>query len=256
MQLWREESTDGLTARADEPSLRRTAMEFVFVVPRRELFPDHFPQGFTPFGDGYSSAHFDGVVRRHGFFVERARAETNPDWKQVIPYNVVAVGGEVLLLRRTAQGGEARLHDKLTIGVGGHLNPEDLDEHAVVRDPLARGTARELAEELVIDGATTVVPLGLINDDANPVGAVHVGLAQLVLVAGTVEIRETQVLEGRLVGPAELGERLLQGANFETWSARLIERAAAWLPLLSRVPCAAPEHVGAPLGRPSAGARA
>jgi predicted NUDIX family phosphoesterase len=196
-------------------------MEFVFVVPRRELFPDHYPHGFVPFGEGASAERLREVVERHGFFVERARAEVTPEWKQIIPYNVVVCGEDVLLLRRTKQGGEARLHHKLTIGVGGHLNPEDLDGECG-RNPIPRGTARELAEELEIEGRYELQPLGLINDDANPVGAVHVGLAQLVRVEGRVSIRETDVLEGRLAKPAELAQLLREGANFETWSAQLV----------------------------------
>jgi predicted NUDIX family phosphoesterase len=208
-------------------------MEFVFVVPRRALFPDRYPQGFAPFGSpddgasgvveraGPSRADFEAVVARHGFFVERARAEVEPEWKQVIPYNVVVAGAEILLLRRTSRGGEARLHHKLTIGVGGHLNPEDLGPSG--RDPLERGTARELAEELEIDGPYEVEPIGLINDDSNPVGAVHVGLAQIVRVSAGVAIREKDVLEGRLVRPEELTKLRDEGANFETWSALLVD---------------------------------
>jgi predicted NUDIX family phosphoesterase len=70
----------------------------------------------------------------------------------------------------------------------------------------------------------------LINDDANPVGAVHLGLVQIVRVPGRVEIREKHVLEGHLVSPAELRDRLAQGANFETWSARLVEALSDLLP--------------------------
>jgi predicted NUDIX family phosphoesterase len=214
-------------------------VEFVFVVPRRELFPDHYPQGFQPFGDAFPLARLVDVVERHGFFVERARAEICPEWKQIIPYNVVLVGGEVLLLRRTARGGEARLHDKLTIGVGGHLNPVDLDERATGRNPLPLGTRRELEEELAIEGEWEIEPIGLMNDDSNPVGAVHVGVVQRVRVRGRVEIREKDVLEGRFVRPEELTQRRLDGANFETWSAKLVEHLSAWLPSVSNAPAGA-----------------
>jgi len=232
-------------------------MEFVFVVPRRDLFPDHYPQGFVPFGEGLALARFTEAIARHGFFVERARAEIEPDWKQIIPYNVVTLGGDVLLLRRTSQGGETRLHNKLSIGVGGHLNPEDLDPTSAARDPLPRGTARELAEELRIEGEFDVRTVGVINDDANPVGAVHVGLVQIVDVRGRVGIRETQVLEGRLVTPAELRERLRDGANFETWSARLVEALPrlftpiAGLPPTPRPPIPAAGSIGSAQRSPS-----
>jgi len=208
-------------------------VEFVFVVPRRDLFPDSYPHGFTPFDGALSYERFAEVVRTTGFFVERARAERTPEWKQIIPYNIVLVGEEVLLLKRTARGGEARLHDKLTIGVGGHLNPVDLDDSNGQRDPLPSGSRRELDEELVIDGDYTVESIGLMNDDSNPVGAVHVGVVQLVRVSGRVDIREKDVLEGRCVRPDELIERWANGANFETWSAKLVENIAVWLPHFS-----------------------
>jgi predicted NUDIX family phosphoesterase len=224
-------------------------MEFVFVVPRRALFPDRYPQGFTRFGEEHPAARLRAAIERDGFFVERARAETEPEWKQIIPYNVVCVGDEVLLLRRTRGGGEARLHDKLSIGVGGHLNPEDLEPGGTSRDPVPRGTARELAEELAIEGPWTVESVGTINDDGNPVGAVHLGLVQVVRVEGTVEIRERHVLEGRTVRPAELTRRLREGANFETWSARLVEALPGLLTRSMQTPAPEPALAGA-LRRP------
>jgi len=147
----------------------------------------------------------------------------------------------VLLLKRLRQGGEARLHDKLSIGVGGHINPEDLDaegpettsassesQHTSSphsqRDPIAAGTHRELAEELDLTGSYTLHPVGIINDDANAVGAVHVGYVQVLTTDGPVAIREREVLDGELVPPGELSALHAQGANFESWSAQLVER--------------------------------
>jgi predicted NUDIX family phosphoesterase len=99
-----------------------------------------------------------------------------------------------------------------------------------VRKPLPRGTRRELEEELVLAGDYEIEPIGLMNDDANAVGAVHVGVVQRVRVRGRVEIREKDVLEGHLVSPRELLERRQAGANFETWSAKLVDRLSEWLP--------------------------
>jgi len=36
--------------------------------------------------------------------------------------------GRYLLMRRTQGGGETRLRDRYTLGVGGHINPEDVGE--------------------------------------------------------------------------------------------------------------------------------
>ena len=135
-----------------------------------------------------------------------------------------SLGGEVLLLRRTTRGGEARLFGKHTIGVGGHINPIDL-ETATSRGAIgAAGAQRELDEELVIQGTRTLRTVGIINDDSNPVGAVHVGLVQVLQVDGEVSIREHEQLEGQFVAPRELQRRVAAGADFETWSAKLVER--------------------------------
>lgn len=219
-------------------------MEFVFVVPRTALFPDYYPQGFLPFSSGIepvlprsrceskgssskgecASVAFENAIERDGFFVERAYAERTPSLKQVIPYSIVECDGRVLLFQRLATGGEARLHGKCSIGIGGHINPEDLgaEPASQKRSPVAAGTAREIDEELTIRGDYEVRAVGLLNDDSNAVGAVHVGLVQVVHVNGSVEIREREQLEGRLVPCEELSSLLERGANFETWSRMLL----------------------------------
>lgn len=216
-------------------------MEFVFVVPRSALFPEYFPHGLVPFADdrgtttsgrarieneaSFSRRQFEETVARHGFFVERDHAERNPNLKQVIPYSIVECDGRVLLFRRTSSGNETRLHGKCSVGIGGHVNPEDLGASPAGRsDPIAAGTAREIAEELTVDGEYTVRTVGLLNDDSNPVGAVHVGVVQVVHVRGSVEIRERDQLEGQLVPVEDIRALLAQGANFETWSRMLVPR--------------------------------
>ena len=219
-------------------------MEFVFVVPRVALFPEYAPHGLSLFGDQagdgqtgeWSRPAFDACIREDGFFVERPYAERTPTLKQVIPYTLVARGEDILLLQRTKGGGDARLHDKLTIGVGGHVNPVDAFPSGAtsgggsdsgshrVSDPLPAATRREvMEEELTVTGETRLVPVGLINDDSNPVGAVHVGFVQVLhLLGGDAEVRETDQLRGEFVPVSTLQERLQAGANFETWSSLIV----------------------------------
>ncbi|MEM7309334.1 MAG: phosphoesterase [Planctomycetota bacterium] len=201
-------------------------MEFVFVVPRDRLFSECYPQGFVAFGEDLEPDAFEKTVLEQGFFVERDYAERTPSLKQVIPYTVVQNGdGEILTMRRLAKGGEGRLHGKLSIGVGGHINPEDASSESEGNgNPLVGGTWREISEEICLDGRTELRKLGLINDDSNPVGAVHVGLAQILTVEGTVRIREEDVLEGTLTPPERFASLQAEGANFETWSSILIDR--------------------------------
>ena len=206
-------------------------MEFVFVVPRSALFPDFYPHGLIRFQDTPASESscvsrlaFEASIARDGFFVERAVAERTPSWKQIIPYTIVQCGEQILLTRRTKNGGEARLHDKHSIGIGGHINPVDLEERSgELRNPLPAGARREIAEELEVSGSSELRPVGLLNDDSNSVGAVHVGVVHVLrILDGGVEVREREQLEGRLVTPGELRQLAERGANLETWTRLLL----------------------------------
>ena len=126
---------------------------------------------------------------RRPYFVDRAAAEQDPSLKQVIPYLVLRDGERWFLMRRTRAGGDARLHDRWSIGVGGHLNPGDGD--------VPGGLRREWAEELVADFVPEFTAIGLLNDDTTPVGSVHVGIVFVADAAGRpVAIRETDKLDG------------------------------------------------------------
>ncbi len=152
----------------------------------------------------------------NGSFRPRDQVEQDPQWKQVIPYIVLCNDGQILTLRRLATQGESRLHDKRSIGVGGHVNPEPAGP-----DPLLiRGMKRELAEEIDLQRAPLQFSLlGWINDDETEVGQVHLGLAVAALLDHQATIRETD----RMVG---LWQRLDQldpaDSSWESWSSILI----------------------------------
>jgi predicted NUDIX family phosphoesterase len=157
------------------------------------------------------------AVRRSGTYLERRIAEEDPDHKQLIPYVVVRDGERVFLMRRTDAGGDARLHGKASIGVGGHLNPIDSGE-----DALLAGLRREWAEELVADWMPEFTLVGLLNDESNPVGKVHLGIVFSVEAGGRpVSVRERDKLSGAFVDPAEV---LANRERLETWSQLVADR--------------------------------
>jgi predicted NUDIX family phosphoesterase len=126
----------------------------------------------------------------------------------VIPYLILRDGERWFLMRRTRAGGDARLHDRWSIGVGGHLNPGDID--------VAGGLLREWREEVAADFVPEFAPVGLLNDDTTAVGAVHVGLVFQADAAGrSVAIRETEKLEGAFASTAQV--RAVRD-DLETWS--------------------------------------
>jgi predicted NUDIX family phosphoesterase len=205
-------------------------VECVYVVPRADLFPRRYPRGFVPFGADLDARAVLECIATKGFFVERSVAETQPLWKQVIPYTAVTCGERVLLLERTKKGGEARLANKLSIGVGGHLDLVDLvgGERARI---VERGTLRELSEELFVPGLSVAPqPFAIINDDDTEVGAVHVGLVQTLALSEEVRVREADLLVGRYASRAELKQLVAANANFETWSRFFVETIDTWLP--------------------------
>ena len=151
------------------------------------------------------------AVAAHGRYLERPVAEESPEWKQLIPYVVVRNAELTFLMERTSAGGDPRLHRKASIGVGGHLNPVDAGE-----DPLQGGLRREWAEELEAGWEPEFHLLGLLNDDSNPVGSVHLGVVFQVEAAGRpVRVRETEKLSGRM---ADASEVAAAWDRLETWS--------------------------------------
>jgi predicted NUDIX family phosphoesterase len=179
-------------------------VERVLVVPR-DVVPDRAGwYGLRTAG----IMEFLAVVREHGRHEPRAAMEVDPSFKQIIPYLILRDGGRYFLMRRTRAGGDARLHDRWSIGVGGHVDPGD--------DGLAGGLRREWHEELVADFEPTFTPYALLNDDSTEVGAVHLGVVVLAEADGRqVSVRETDKLSGAFAAP----DTVAAGAeHLETWS--------------------------------------
>lgn len=150
------------------------------------------------------------ALARHGRYLERGLAEDARSFKQIIPYVVVADGDRVFLMERTDAGGDARLHRKASIGVGGHLNPVDRGD-----DPLLAGLRREWSEEVRAEWEPEFELIGFLNDDRNPVGAVHLGVVFRVVPRGPIEVREAAKLTGSM---APLPEVAAAWPRLETWS--------------------------------------
>jgi predicted NUDIX family phosphoesterase len=183
--------------------------ERVLVVPRSAVPDDAGWLGLRT--EGLSA--FLATAAAVGRFEPRPAMEADPSHKQLIPYLVLRDGPRYFLMRRTKAGGDARLHDRWSIGVGGHLNPGDAD--------LLGGLRREWREELVAEFEPAFVPLALLNDDTTAVGAVHLGVVFVADAAGRpVTVRETDKLEGRFVEPAEVAA---VAADLESWSRIVFE---------------------------------
>ena len=188
----------------------QTTVEQVLVVPTL-LFHEigHF-QGFREDIEPYMNTLLDPM---HTSYRPRDEMEEDPSFKQLIPYCVFVHDGKIFNYRRGTAQGEARLHSKRSIGVGGHISTLDKDgeTHAYLE-----GMNREIEEEIDIQGQYKQRCLGMINDDESEVGKVHLGIVHLFeLDQAKVSPREASMIDTGFSSPEEL---LSERDQFETWS--------------------------------------
>jgi Predicted phosphoesterase (MutT family) len=207
---------------------RDQAQELVYAVPREVLLQD---------AAAWLGVKCDGVAeildraRTAGRYFPRSAAESDPSLKQIIPYLVLRDGDRIFLMKRTKAGGDARLHDRYTIGVGGHLNPGD--------SSILGGLAREWREELEADFLPEFEFLGLLNDDTVDVGVHHLGVVYLADAAGrSVRVRETHKLSGSFQ-PVDVAMDVYD--RMETWS-QLAMDAVVGATTVPSLPGSRPEH--------------
>jgi predicted NUDIX family phosphoesterase len=154
-----------------------------------------------------------GLMSAKGRFRPRDEAESDESWKQIIPYLLLRDRGRIFLMRRSRAGGDARLHERWSIGVGGHVEPTD--------DGIEAGLLREFGEELVAEWHPRPRLLGLLNDDRTSVGRVHIGVVFEAEAAGRpVAVREVHKLSGAFMAPADVRRGYEQ---LESWSQLLLD---------------------------------
>jgi len=190
-----------------------SAEENILVVPRHVFDRLGAFEGLSFEPQRYMASFLDPACNR---FLPRGAAENDPTHKQLIPYLVIRHGDRVLCYTRGKSGGEARLHARMSIGIGGHIN--DGDTQAAHFDGRAyfRAVERELHEELEIPGGYRQRIAALLNDDSNEVGRVHLGVVHLVEV-DSPEIRpREEAISGLRFASAE--ELVPQRDRLESWS--------------------------------------
>ena len=202
-------------------------MEFVFVVKREAAAPLFTEKGMNPV-----TAKSLEPVLNGGFFLERPHAEGDSSFKQIIPYVLIKRGHEIFLFKRLKGGGEARLHNLYSVGVGGHINPEEASGDVRGYGLVTGGARRELEEEVGYTGEGFLRPVGLLNDDTNEVGSVHLGVVFVMELPLAIDLTSTEedVLTGEFVAFHE-AVTLTKSETFETWSEIVLTAASvteAW----------------------------
>ncbi|MFM8174699.1 MAG: phosphoesterase [Pirellulaceae bacterium] len=211
--------------------------EQVLCVPESHLLQLGAFSGFLPIND---QARLLVLDRSSQSFLPRSQCETDPRFKQLIPYVLFTYAnpkGEIEVFRYTRGSGqgEARLHALQSIGIGGHISTEDTSGDHWYES----GMRREVTEELHWVGAagqtdpwesllSAQAMAGLIYDDQSEVGRVHLGVVHHIHLTGPwVAAREDQMIDSGFV-PLEQLRR--ERSRLETWSQLCLDRCIhSWL---------------------------
>ncbi|MGD1044229.1 MAG: phosphoesterase [Bacteroidota bacterium] len=146
-------------------------------------------------------------------FIKRKDAESNPAYKQLIPYALLHCGGDVFVYRRGKLLAEKRLLGNYSLGIGGHISVTDPGLFSTTYED---GLKREINEEVNIESQYTQRVVALLNDDSNDVGKVHFGIVHILsLEKPLVKPREKSINETKFVGIDELQKDI---EKFENWS--------------------------------------
>ncbi|MFZ4764648.1 MAG: NUDIX domain-containing protein [Roseimicrobium sp.] len=191
-----------------------SAEEHILVIPRTLFDSLGAFQGFCDHASRYLTAM---LAPGANFFLPRGPAEADPSHKQIIPYAIFRHNDRYLVYTRGGKSGEKRLVAKQSIGIGGHINPHDEREDSLAETTYLNGVEREIQEELTIYGKHKQKIIGLINDDSNEVGQVHLGVVHLFeLQSDEVSSNEDAIQDIEFLTLDELWARTEQ---LETWSA-------------------------------------
>jgi predicted NUDIX family phosphoesterase len=187
--------------------------ELVFAFPTDEFWK------LTPYKTGLIKENSEVLKRivQNGLFLRRSEIEDNPSFKQIIPYAIISYKDSFYLFRRTSGQTEKRLHNRFSLGVGGHMNPDDSMESK--EQYLINELKRELYEEVSLLNGCLIEDIefiGFINDDTIPVGRVHIGLLYNIHVSNKeVYINETDKMTADWIDKSNLAE-FYEG--METWT--------------------------------------
>ena len=204
------------------------ADENVLVFPRSLFEQLGVFQGFNPDVDRYLPTILD---IKNNNFMPRSQAETNPDFKQIIPYVLITDGKRILHYVRGKRAGEQRLVAKGSVGIGGHINKEDYELSLFAftfgMQAFQDAAKREVCEELAIQGEFNPRPVGLINDDSTEVGRVHFGIVHVLFCQPERVRKNEQVITQVEFVPIE--ELKAKRDQMETWSQLCLDNVDAFL---------------------------
>ena len=186
--------------------------ERILVVNRADLMPDGGWNGIKR----VNFDHYLQIINEKKQFLWRSEMENDPTYKQIIPYLIFNYNQHYFLMQRQSTASEARLRNKYSLGIGGHIRQEDMTGTTSIFE----WAKREFHEEVHYDGKLEIEPLGIVNDDTTTVGKVHLGFI-LLLKGNSGNIRvKSELKSGSLVTLTDCQNYY---ENLETWSQKALK---------------------------------
>ncbi|MBU4270160.1 hypothetical protein KJ644_03275 [Candidatus Dependentiae bacterium] len=180
--------------------------EQILVIKREILFAHEEISGIKKIDFNY----YQNLIEKNKEFIWRSLAETDKNYKQIIPYLIFNFQDKYFLMQRQSKASEVRLQNMYSLGIGGHIRQEDINGFDIFS-----WARREFYEEVDFKGNFEIEPIGLLNDDSNDVGQVHAGFVFL-LHGDSANIRvHSELKSGKLL---TLDECKQLYDSMENWS--------------------------------------
>lgn len=185
------------------------------IVKRDFLFKDKYFEGFLPVNE-YDFIPI--ILENFEYHLRGEELENNSALQQIIPYVWIIKPKEKRVFAYKRASGkqnyqETRLMNKVSCGVGGHIDREDSD------DPIQRAMMRELMEEVSIVKYPQPKVIGYLNDDSDSVGKVHFGVVAIAETTEDVKKKDNEMVHGQFYSIEKLEAILSNPKNdVEKWT--------------------------------------
>ncbi len=175
--------------------------EQILVIKSEIIFENEKWQGLKTDNLDY----YIDLIKNNCEFKRRGDMENDSSFQQIIPHIVFNFQDKYFIYKYLPKAGEQRLVDTYQLGIGGHINKEDVGGE---KDVLENGMMREWNEEVDFKGNILEKKLvGILKDDSRPVEKVHLGLVyNFVGDSPEISIKETDKMEGELVDKKDIGK--------------------------------------------------
>lgn len=176
--------------------------------------------GFYPFENNQEYLE----LLSDSFRSRRGDLEIDPSNKQIIPYLVIKHQDKILYYIRSQASGEKRLHNKAAIGVGGHIQIEDIDD---AEETILAALKREVLEEFGNMNINNIQPKGYIYMEISEVDKVHIGVLFTADAADeTITLPEDEIERAEFIEPILLNQKIKSGElDAENWTKVLLDKA-------------------------------